>query len=144
MDGRCPDQYRTLVQRVGRGVEQQYNAAALTVTLQDGPAAGQTVPHVHVHVLPRRWGDFEPNDKVYDAIDDASKEELQPRSHPASTPLGGSTFSSSPVAQPAGDVYQIVIVGLAFRVINQYCCRCHCMMSARQAWRVQGEAKAES
>ena len=35
--------------------------------------AGQSVPHVHVHVLPRRPGDFKSNDDVYDAIDDASK-----------------------------------------------------------------------
>lgn len=30
---------------------------------------------VQVHVLPRRFGDFEPNDKVYDAIDEAAKEQ---------------------------------------------------------------------
>mmetsp|Transcript_3278 Transcript_3278/g.13157 ORF Transcript_3278/g.13157 Transcript_3278/m.13157 type:complete len:100 (+) Transcript_3278:409-708(+) len=40
---------------------------------KDGPAAGQTVPHVHVHVLPRRVGDFEPNDAVYDELDKAGK-----------------------------------------------------------------------
>ena len=28
-----------------------------TVGLNDGPAAGQTVPHAHVHVIPRRHGD---------------------------------------------------------------------------------------
>ncbi len=38
--------------------------------LQDGPAAGQSVPHLHVHVLPRKEGDFANNDEVYDAIDD--------------------------------------------------------------------------
>jgi diadenosine tetraphosphate (Ap4A) HIT family hydrolase len=38
-------------------------------TRQDGPAAGQTVPHVHVHVLPRRAGDFARNDDVYDELD---------------------------------------------------------------------------
>lgn len=41
--------------------------------LQDGVHAGQSVPHVHIHVLPRRPGDFKNNDDVYDAIDDASK-----------------------------------------------------------------------
>ena len=41
----------------------------LTV-MQDGQDAGQSVPHVHVHVLPRRPGDFHRNDDVYDAIDD--------------------------------------------------------------------------
>lgn len=40
---------------------------------QDGPHSGQTVPHVHVHILPRKPGDFEHNDQVYDAIDEASK-----------------------------------------------------------------------
>lgn len=60
-----------LSQRVGAAVEAHYAGASLTLTLQDGPAAGQTVPHVHVHVLPRRAGDFEPNDRVYDAIDAA-------------------------------------------------------------------------
>jgi HIT domain len=44
------------------------------VDVQDGANAGQTVPHIHVHVLPRKLGDFEPNDKVYDAIDAAAKE----------------------------------------------------------------------
>ena len=32
------------------------------------------MPHVHIHVLPRREGDFEPNDAVYEAIDEASKQ----------------------------------------------------------------------
>ena len=41
--------------------------------MQDGPAAGQSVPHLHVHCLPRKEGDFANNDEVYDAIDDNSK-----------------------------------------------------------------------
>jgi diadenosine tetraphosphate (Ap4A) HIT family hydrolase len=32
---------------------------------------GQSVPHVHVHILPRRAGDFEPVDKLYDVLDKA-------------------------------------------------------------------------
>jgi diadenosine tetraphosphate (Ap4A) HIT family hydrolase len=43
----------------------------LTGMMQDGPAAGQTVPHVHIHVLPRKPGDFEKNDDVYDELDRA-------------------------------------------------------------------------
>ena len=27
------------------------------VGVNDGPAAGQTVPHAHVHIIPRRAGD---------------------------------------------------------------------------------------
>lgn len=35
---------------------------------QDGPQAGQTVSHVHIHVLPRRSGDFTKNDEIYDEV----------------------------------------------------------------------------
>lgn len=63
----------TLAQRVGAKLEPHFGASSLTLAIQDGPAAGQTVPHVHVHILPRKQGDFEKNDEVYDAIDEASK-----------------------------------------------------------------------
>ena len=31
--------------------------------------AGQLVPHVHVHILPRYCGDFERNDDIYDQLE---------------------------------------------------------------------------
>ncbi len=40
-------------QRLGR----QFSTTDFTVCLHDGPLAGQEVPHVHVHVLPRTSGD---------------------------------------------------------------------------------------
>lgn len=58
---------------MGAGVQKFFGAASLTLTIQDGPEAGQTVPHTHIHILPRKAGDFEVDDQVYDAIDDASK-----------------------------------------------------------------------
>lgn len=38
---------------------------SFSVAIQDGPEAGQTVPHVHVHVIPRTKGDLPRPDDVY-------------------------------------------------------------------------------
>ena len=57
-----------LAQRVGPRLEAHFGASALTYAVQDGAAAGQTVPHVHIHLLPRRAGDFARNDEVYDRV----------------------------------------------------------------------------
>ncbi|KAJ3988484.1 diadenosine hydrolase [Lentinula detonsa] len=59
------------VQRVGNVVERAYGADALTVACQDGKAAGQSVPHVHFHILPRKAiGDhFSNNDEIYPALE---------------------------------------------------------------------------
>jgi bis(5'-adenosyl)-triphosphatase len=57
-----------LAQRCGAALEAHFGAASLTYAIQDGPAAGQTVPHCHIHLLPRRAGDFERNDEVYDRV----------------------------------------------------------------------------
>ncbi|KAI3370528.1 hypothetical protein L3Q82_025290, partial [Scortum barcoo] len=64
-----PDEVADLfstTQRVANLVEKHFNATSLTISIQDGPEAGQTVKHVHVHVLPRKVGDFERNDSIYD------------------------------------------------------------------------------
>ncbi|KAF9982363.1 hypothetical protein BGZ75_006235 [Mortierella antarctica] len=55
-------------QRIGRIIEKEYGGSSLTIACQDGPAAGQTVPHCHVHIIPRRLGDYKDNDDIYDDI----------------------------------------------------------------------------
>jgi diadenosine tetraphosphate (Ap4A) HIT family hydrolase len=56
------------VQRVGRMVERVYNSPALNIAIQDGPAAGQSVPHVHAHIIPRKLADLPP-DEIYKKLE---------------------------------------------------------------------------
>jgi bis(5'-adenosyl)-triphosphatase len=49
-----------------------YGPCSFNVAVQDGVASGQSVPHVHVHILPRRDGDFERNDDIYDELQEWS------------------------------------------------------------------------
>eukprot|EP01097_Dermamoeba_algensis_P002982 TRINITY_DN2192_c0_g1_i1.p2 TRINITY_DN2192_c0_g1~~TRINITY_DN2192_c0_g1_i1.p2 ORF type:complete len:153 (-),score=21.47 TRINITY_DN2192_c0_g1_i1:79-537(-) len=55
--------------RIGSVVQTAFKAQSLTFAVQDGPHAGQTVQHVHVHILPRSQGDFKNNDDVYVEIE---------------------------------------------------------------------------
>ncbi|MBP04185.1 MAG: hypothetical protein CMA72_05300 [Euryarchaeota archaeon] len=38
-------------------LSKHFNTQDFTVCVHDGPLAGQEVPHVHVHILPRQIGD---------------------------------------------------------------------------------------
>ena len=60
------------VQRVGRMVERVYKASSLNVAIQDGPDAGQSVPHVHTHIIPRRSADLDDRgggDAIYEMLE---------------------------------------------------------------------------
>ncbi|KIV84538.1 hypothetical protein PV11_00312 [Exophiala sideris] len=60
------------VRIISRTLERVYSAGALNVAVQDGVDAGQSVPHVHVHVIPRKKGDYDHRgggDQIYDAMD---------------------------------------------------------------------------
>ncbi|CAL1285298.1 unnamed protein product [Larinioides sclopetarius] len=61
------------VQTVQRKIEEAYDASSSSVAIQDGPEAGQTVPHVHVHILPRKLGDVKTNDDIYDKLESHDK-----------------------------------------------------------------------
>ena len=60
------------VRRVGRMVERVYGASSLNIAVQDGIHAGQSVPHVHAHIIPRKAADLDHRggtDAVYDLLD---------------------------------------------------------------------------
>ncbi|KAI4286881.1 MAG: hypothetical protein L6R35_003865 [Caloplaca aegaea] len=60
------------VQQVGRMVERFYGASSLNIAIQDGPAAGQSVPHLHTHIIPRQSLDLEDqggSDAIYGMLE---------------------------------------------------------------------------
>ena len=75
-DEEYDDLWRT-VRIVQRALKQQYKCEAFNVAVQDGSGGGQSVPHVHVHVLPRYAGDLQRNDDIYDHLEEwAPREEM--------------------------------------------------------------------
>jgi diadenosine tetraphosphate (Ap4A) HIT family hydrolase len=40
-----------------RDLDAEFAPAAYNIGINDGPAAGQTVPHLHIHLIPRYEGD---------------------------------------------------------------------------------------
>ncbi|CAG8579042.1 1179_t:CDS:2 [Funneliformis caledonium] len=67
-------------QKIGQVVEREYQGTSLTLTIQ---ATGQTVPHCHLHIIPRKVGDWANNDDIYGEIDKSTRvdnEERPPRS----------------------------------------------------------------
>jgi len=92
------------VRIVSRTLQRVYEASSFNVAVQDGVDAGQSVPHVHVHVIPRQKGDYDDKgggDRIYDAMDgedgDVGKAflELQ-RVRDEMTRNGKRDFSSGP------------------------------------------------
>ena len=60
------------VQRVGRMIERVYKASSLNIAMQDGADAGQSVPHVHTHIIPRKAADLDDkggNDAIYGLLE---------------------------------------------------------------------------
>lgn len=61
------DLFKT-VQLISRAVERFYGGKALNIAIQDGPIAGQSVAHVHCHVIPRRVQDLKHADELYELL----------------------------------------------------------------------------
>lgn len=53
-------------------VERVYGGTSLNIAVQDGVDAGQSVPHVHTHIIPRKCRDLDHRggtDAVYEMLD---------------------------------------------------------------------------
>lgn len=46
-----------VVREIAPAIEDAVKADATTIGINDGPAAGQEIPHLHVHIVPRFDGD---------------------------------------------------------------------------------------
>ena len=46
-----------LLAEAKRQLDVEFRPAGYNVGINDGPAAGQTVPHLHIHLIPRYVGD---------------------------------------------------------------------------------------
>lgn len=56
------------------GVEAAFSPQGYNIGINDGPAAGQTVPHLHIHLIPRYAGDVsDPRGGVRWVIPDKAK-----------------------------------------------------------------------
>lgn len=62
---------------IANRLESHYGGTSLNFGIQDGPESGQSVPHAHMHIIPRRKGDFR-KDELYDKLRNHDKD---PRIH---------------------------------------------------------------
>ncbi|ODQ81412.1 hypothetical protein BABINDRAFT_159710 [Babjeviella inositovora NRRL Y-12698] len=49
--------YMLTIQFVHKFIQHHYKADSLNLSIQDGPEAGQSVPHLHTHIIPRYKAD---------------------------------------------------------------------------------------
>jgi diadenosine tetraphosphate (Ap4A) HIT family hydrolase len=49
----------SLLAKARSDLEREFRPAAYNIGINDGAAAGQTVPHLHVHLIPRYEGDHD-------------------------------------------------------------------------------------
>ena len=49
----------TLVDEMKAIIDKEYKPDGYNIGINIGTAAGQSVPHIHIHMIPRYWGDVE-------------------------------------------------------------------------------------
>lgn len=54
-----------------RLIKDTYKTDSVTIAIQDGRPAGMTIPHLHVHIMPRKSHDAVSGDAVYTEVEKA-------------------------------------------------------------------------
>ena len=72
--------------RVTRVLARAFAADGFDWSIQDGVSAGQTVPHLHLHVIPRHAGDLPNPGAWYPALMASESAQLDGRAHPRLAP----------------------------------------------------------
>ncbi|CRK91407.1 CLUMA_CG005080, isoform A [Clunio marinus] len=68
--------------KIAKVLDDYYEAKSTTITVQDGEYAGQTVKHVHCHIMPRKPGDFEHNDEIYVKLNEHDSKNVKEEKRP--------------------------------------------------------------
>ena len=63
------------VQKVAKRLQDVLGAEGLTIGINEGSVSGQTVPHLHIHVLPRFRGDR--GSSIHSVVDNPPEESLE-------------------------------------------------------------------
>lgn len=45
------------IEEAKKGLDREFSPSGYNIGVNDGKAAGQTIPHVHIHLIPRYEGD---------------------------------------------------------------------------------------
>jgi len=48
----------SLIDIAKRGIDREFSPQSFNIGINDGPEAGQTIPHLHIHLIPRFTGDL--------------------------------------------------------------------------------------
>lgn len=61
--------YMNTLQFITKFIIWNYKADSLNISIQDGPESGQSIPHLHTHIIPRFKNDDYQNDRIFSELE---------------------------------------------------------------------------